>query len=245
MAKNASRSRTRTAASATDMENTEATQIEQTGKFNLTCSKFVPRTPAQKRLLTMLRNRDKFYVFATGPAGTGKTYCEVRYALEALADGAIKRIYITRPAIEVEGEQLGFLPGELADKFEPYLAPIIEVAKDCMRPGTLKYLREHGRITAVPIGFLRGRTLSDCVVIVDEAQNTTPEQMKMLVTRIGEGGKMVLNGDLSQKDRGGISGLSDVLHRMGHLPIVGQVKFTKEDSVRTSFMADVLACYED
>lgn len=225
------------------IESVEIDSFEQFSRIVLTGPSFSAKSAPQKRLYNALKSRECPYVVADGPAGVGKTYVEVSYALEEMAEGRIEKIYITRPAREVKDEDMGFLPGELSDKFEPYLTPILEVMQSRLHPGMLKYLRRHQRIEAVPIGFMRGRTFKDCVFIVDEAQNTTPEQMKMMVTRLGENAKMVINGDPEQTDIRGPSGLTDV-RRLLATGLMKRVEFVAADSVRTGFMAEVLAAYE-
>lgn len=200
-----------------------------------------PLNDIQKQYLTALKSGD--IVFGVGPAGTGKTYLATRFAATALHNGEIKKILITRPAVEA-GEKLGFLPGELNEKFEPYLAPIKEVLREVFTEGTLTSLIRTGRIEAVPVGYLRGRSLKDTYVLLDEAQNLTPTQMKMVLTRLGEGSKLIIDGDPSQKDIPGPSGLTDAVRRMEGSPYVRVVKFTKEDCVRSGVVMDVLNRYE-
>lgn len=218
----------------------EIAHLESTGKFPLQCDPFKPLTPAQKRYWGQLKSKSSVYIFGTGDAGSGKTYVATRYAIEELAAGRIDKIYVTRPAKEVEGEEMGYLPGELADKFEPYLTPLIEIFQECILPGTLKYLRDGKVIEPVPMGYLRGRTLKNCVVLVDETQNITPAIAKMLVTRLGEGAQMVLSGDVTQKDIRGQSGLQWLIGKLRNLSIVEVSEFLPSDSVRAGFMVDVL-----
>lgn len=227
------------------MEEAEIANLEETGKFPLQCDPFEPLSTAQHRYWNQLKSRSSVYVFGLGDAGCGKTYLATRYAIEQLSNKRVKKIYVTRPAKEVEGEEMGFLPGELGDKFEPYLTPLIEIFQECIAPGTLKYLRDMKVIEPVPMGYLRGRTLKDCIVLVDEAQNITPKQAKMVVTRLGSNAQMVLSGDISQMDIRGESGLQWLVNRMRHLPIVEVSEFTRADSVRSGFMVDVLEALED
>lgn len=227
------------------MDAAEIDHLESTGRFSLQCDPFKPKSPAQGRYYRQLKSKSSVYIFGTGDAGCGKTYVATRYAIEQLAAGNIKKIYVTRPAKEVKGEELGFLPGELGDKFEPYLTPLIEIFQECIRPGTFKYLRDNGTIEPVPLAYLRGRTLKDCIVLVDEVQNVTPDQGKMIVTRLGENAQMILSGDISQKDVNGQSGLEWLVNRMKHLAIVEVTAFKPSDSVRSGFMVDVLNALAD
>lgn len=237
--------KTKQRAEEAQLVTAEIAHFESTGGFSLQCPPFAAKSEAQQCYYNQLKSRSSVYVFGLGDAGCGKTYVATRYAIEQLATKKIKKIYVTRPAKEVKGEEMGFLPGELGDKFEPYLTPLIEIFQKCIRPGILKYLRDNKVIEPVPLGYLRGRTLKDCIVLFDEAQNVTPDQARMVVTRLGENAQMVLSGDLSQKDINGQSGLGWVVGRMRHLPIVEVTEFKPEDSVRAGFMADVLAALAD
>jgi phosphate starvation-inducible PhoH-like protein len=234
----------RTAARAVESE--ELTYTEQSGKFNTIGEKFVASTVGQKKYANAIKDKSTDVVFATGPAGTGKTFCAASLAIEALAAGLIEKIYITRPAIEADGEELGFLPGELEDKFSPYLVPLLEVLQDRVKQGTVDYLLKTKKIEAVPLGFMRGRTFKDCIVIVDEAQNTSPKQMKMILTRIGVNCKMLINGDVLQSDRAESdgNGLNDGVHRVGHKSFVEVIKFTMADCVRSGICKEILDAYE-
>jgi phosphate starvation-inducible PhoH-like protein len=181
--------------------------------------------------------------FALGSAGTGKTWFAAARMAERLRDGEVDKVVITRPAVEA-GESLGFLPGELDEKFEPYFRPVREAFEDVLGKGFTEYLIKEGRIEARPLALLRGSTLKNADVLLDEAQNTTPGQMKMFLTRIGENARVVVNGDPAQKDIPGPSGLMDAVGRLASVRGVGIVRFGREDVVRSGFVMDVLEAYE-
>ena len=201
-----------------------------------------PRTAAQSHYLQSIRSN--IITFGVGPAGTGKSYIAAAAAAEALDQGNIRKIYITRPGVEAE-EEWGHLPGDLDQKFEPYLRPLRDIFEECLGYGRVEYLLKSKAIEAAPLGFLRGRTLKDCFVILDEAQNTTPKQMLLFLTRIGEYSTYIINGDESQKDIPGQSGLEDARRRLQGLPGIGCVEFQKEDIVRHGLIKDILARYEE
>lgn len=180
---------------------------------------------------------------ALGSAGTGKTWFAAARMAERLRDGEIEKVVITRPAVEA-GENLGFLPGELDEKFEPYFRPVREAFEDVLGKGFTEYLIKEGRIEARPLALLRGSTLKNADVLLDEAQNTTPGQMKMFLTRIGENTRVVVNGDPAQKDIPGPSGLMDAVGRLTRVRSVGVIRFAREDVVRSGFCQDVLEAYE-
>lgn len=198
------------------------------------------RTATQQRYANAIKSQD--LVFAVGPAGTGKTYMPTALAAEALMSKQIDKIIITRPAVEA-GESMGFLPGELEEKYEPYLAPVRQIFIERMGTGAFEYAIKSKRIEPVPIGFMRGMTFRDCWVIVDEAQNVTPKQMKMLLTRIGENCKVIVCGDTDQKDIAGTSGLADAVKRTSWIKSVRTVKFTMDDVVRSGMVRDILISY--
>ena len=180
-------------------------------------------------------------VVALGPAGTGKTYLAVAKAVEALEEGRVSRIVLTRPAIEA-GESLGFLPGDLEAKLEPYLRPLYDALRDRLGGKRLKAMMADGSIEIAPIAYMRGRTLNNAFVVIDEAQNCTYGQLKMLVTRLGWHATMVLTGDPDQTDLlSGLSGLSDIARRLDTLPDVGVVRLTKDDVVRHPLVAAMLS----
>ena len=207
----------------------------------------VDRTP-----IRALNERQKLYIEAiknfmvtlsTGCAGTGKTWVCTALAADMLDRDEIDSIVITRPAVEA-GENLGFLPGELENKFDPYLQPFRDVLNKRLGKSYVDYLIKAGKIEAAPLAYMRGRTFTDTFVILDEAQNTTPEQMKMFLTRIGQGCKVVVNGDTTQKDIRGPSGLQDAVDRISWIPSVKHIHFNREHVVRSGFVQEVIESYE-
>jgi len=196
----------------------------------------------QKRYLDAIR-RDTL-VFAIGPAGTGKTYLAMALAVEALSTAAVSRIILTRPAVEA-GERLGFLPGDLAAKVDPYLRPLYDALYDMLGPEETQRLIERGTIEIAPLAYMRGRTLNDAFVVLDEAQNTSPEQMKMFLTRLGFNSNMVVTGDITQVDlpssRG--SGLRQVRRVLHSIPGVSFVELTADDVVRHRIVATIIEAY--
>jgi len=202
-----------------------------------------PRTPMQAAYVDDLRRREM--VFGIGPAGTGKTYLAVAVAVEMLLDGLVDRIILSRPAVEA-GERLGFLPGDMREKIDPYLRPLFD-ALHHMLPGDQVVRRlESDQIEIAPVAFMRGRTLSNAFIIVDEAQNTTAVQMKMLLTRLGEGSRMVVNGDLSQIDlpAGTKSGLADATQALENITEVGIIRFSDVDVVRHDLVTRIVQAYD-
>ena len=183
-------------------------------------------------------------VFGLGPAGTGKTYLAVCFAVECLLRGEVKRIILSRPAVEA-GEHLGFLPGDMRDKVDPYLRPIYDALHDTMSSDQIVKRLENGEIEIAPLAFMRGRTLSDAFVILDEAQNTSPVQMKMFLTRLGENSRMVITGDLSQIDLPSRlpSGLADAVDTLKYFDQAKFVKFTEADVVRHPLVAGIVRAY--
>lgn len=224
---------------ASKQESKRIKQEDPVGRVEF--KEIVPKTPNQDRYMNAIKNFK--VVFATGPAGTGKTFLATALAAKQLNDQHIKKLIITRPAIEV-GEKLGYLPGELDEKFEPYLRPYKDVLYEMFGESFTEYLIKSGKIEAVPLAYLRGRTFKDCWVILDEAQNTTPVQMKMFVTRFGANCKMIINGDLSQKDIKEKSGLADALSKLSYIPAVKIINFTREDTVRSGLVAEFIQAYE-
>jgi phosphate starvation-inducible PhoH-like protein len=181
--------------------------------------------------------------FATGPAGTGKTYVCASMAADVLKSDADSKLIITRPIVEA-GEKMGFLPGELEEKYEPYLQPFRQVLEERLGRSFFNYLLKAKRIEPIPLAFMRGMTFKNSWVILDEAQNTTPVQMKMFLTRIGHDCKVIVNGDVDQKDIPGTSGLSDAIMRLNQILGVGIVNFTSEDVVRHGIIKYILKAYE-
>jgi phosphate starvation-inducible PhoH-like protein len=203
-----------------------------------------PRTPVQADYLRALRDTDM--VFALGPAGTGKTYLAVAVAVAMLAKGTVDRIVLSRPAVEA-GERLGFLPGDLREKVDPYLRPLYDALYDMLPAEQVMKRLSTGEIEIAPLAFMRGRTLSNSFVIVDEAQNTTPVQMKMLLTRLGENSRMVVTGDLSQIDlpTGVRSGLRDAIDVLARVEGIGFVCFTEADVVRHTLVSRIVRAYDE
>lgn len=183
--------------------------------------------------------------FAVGPAGTGKTYLAVALAVRALRQKEISRIVITRPAVEA-GEKLGFLPGDLQEKVDPYLRPIHDALRDLLGPEPYQRLLERGTIEIAPLAYMRGRTLDDSFIILDEAQNTTPEQMKMFITRFGFGSRVVVTGDPSQTDlpHGTPSGLREAVRALGKVPEIAVMRLTGKDIVRHPLVQKIIEAYE-
>jgi len=203
----------------------------------------VARTPAQDAYIRAMERME--LVFGTGPAGTGKTYLAVAHAASLLERGDISRIILSRPAVEA-GERLGFLPGDMKDKVDPYLRPLYDALYDMMRPEVVERSIATGIIEVAPLAFMRGRTLSNAVVILDEAQNTTSMQMKMFLTRLGENSKMIVTGDPTQVDlpRGERSGLIEALGLLDGVEGVHITRFSDRDVVRHALVARIVRAYE-
>ena len=203
-----------------------------------------PRTPGQDEYVKAIRSHD--LTFATGPAGCGKTYLAVATAVEALRAGSIRKIVLVRPAVEA-GESLGFLPGDLRAKLNPYLRPLMDALGEMVDYDQARNLMEQDVIEVIPLAYMRGRTLSDAFIILDEAQNTTVAQMKMFLTRMGERSKMVVSGDATQQDlpRGVTSGLRDAIRRLGKIDAIGIVKLQASDIVRHRLVQKIVEAYED
>lgn len=197
---------------------------------------------SQKRYINSIRTQQ--ITFASGPAGVGKTWLAGAIAAEQLSGRKIEKIIITRPAVEA-GEKLGFLPGEVADKYAPYLAPFRDVLDERLGKTFVDYLIKRGKIEAAPFAYMRGRTFKDSLVILDEAQNTTPAQMKMFLTRIGDKCTVVVNGDLNQKDIPGLSGFQDAITRLSFIPSITHVKFDHDDVVRSGICQEIVQAYEE
>jgi phosphate starvation-inducible protein PhoH and related proteins len=202
-----------------------------------------PRTPMQKAYVTAIRKQE--LVFGTGPAGTGKTYLAVACAAAALMNGEVDRIVLSRPAVEA-GERLGFLPGDMKEKVDPYLRPLYDALYDVMpAPLVQKGLAENS-IEIAPLAFMRGRTLASAFIILDEAQNTTPQQMKMFLTRLGEDSRMVVTGDPSQVDlpAGINSGLDEALAILKSVEGISHIAFTAADIVRHALVGRIVSAYD-
>jgi phosphate starvation-inducible protein PhoH and related proteins len=204
----------------------------------------VPRSAAQIEYMRALAGQD--ITFALGPAGTGKTYLAVAQAVSQLIAGSVQRLILSRPAVEA-GERLGFLPGDMKEKVDPYLRPIYDALYDCMPPEQVERRIASGEIEIAPIAFMRGRTLADAFVILDEAQNTTPAQMKMFLTRFGQNSRMVVCGDPKQVDIPGgdlQSGLADAVKRLEGIEGITMIRFGAGDVVRHPLVARMVEAYE-
>jgi phosphate starvation-inducible protein PhoH and related proteins len=203
-----------------------------------------PKTMGQKKYVDMIT--DKMIVFGVGPAGTGKTYLAMAKAITAFKANEVNRIILTRPAIEA-GEKLGFLPGDLQSKVDPYLRPLYDALYEIMGADTFAKNMEKGLIEVAPLAYMRGRTLDNAFVVLDEAQNTTPAQMKMFLTRIGFGSKAIITGDLTQKDlpSGTRSGLDDALHVLKNIDEIGVCNLTSKDVVRHPLVQKIVTAYDE
>ena len=203
-----------------------------------------PRTDAQKAYVNSLMENE--LAFGIGPAGTGKTYLAVAVAVSKFISGDVDRIILSRPAVEA-GEKLGYLPGDMKDKVDPYMQPLYDALNDFLPGKQLAKLIEEKRIEIAPLAFMRGRTLANAFVVLDEAQNATSMQMKMFLTRLGEGSRMVITGDRSQVDlpRGVVSGLSDAERLLKGIKGVGFNYFTSKDVVRHPLVAAIIEAYDD
>lgn len=203
-----------------------------------------PRSATQAEYLKAIDQNE--LVFGQGPAGTGKTYLAVAKAVERLVRGDVERIILSRPAVEA-GEQLGFLPGDMREKVDPYLRPLYDALFDMLPEGQVEKRLESGEIEVAPLAFMRGRTLANAFVILDEAQNTTAVQMKMFLTRLGENSRMVVSGDLSQVDlpRGTRSGLRDAMDVLNPVKGIGFITFTDKDVVRHPLVGEIVHAYSD
>jgi phosphate starvation-inducible PhoH-like protein len=200
-----------------------------------------PLNDRQQRYIAAIKSFK--LIFGLGPAGTGKTYIAGAMAAQALQNQRVERIIITRPAVDA-GESLGFLPGELEEKYEPYIQPFRDVLNERLGPSAVENLMKNGRIESAPLAYMRGRTFKNAFVILDEAQNTTPEQMKLFLTRIGEGCTVIVNGDETQSDIRGASGLTDAVARVTWIPAVKVVRFEKKDIVRSGLVQEIVESYE-
>ena len=233
------------AADASERDDGEQLEMFRGGKVEIkTRKKLVePRTDAQRAYVLSLYENE--LVFGIGPAGTGKTYLAVAVGVSMFLGGHVDRIILSRPAVEA-GERLGFLPGDMKDKVDPYMQPLYDALNDFLPGKTLAKLIEEKRIEIAPLAFMRGRTLSNAFVVLDEAQNATTMQMKMFLTRLGEGSRMVVTGDRTQVDlpRGVPSGLADAERLLARLSGIGINYFTSRDVVRHPLVAAIIEAYE-
>jgi phosphate starvation-inducible PhoH-like protein len=206
--------------------------------------KVQPRSVVQAKYITALQTAP--LIFGVGPAGTGKTFMAAAQAVQLLVSRQVKRIVLTRPVVEA-GEKLGFLPGTFEEKIDPYLRPLFDALDDTLGREKWQKLREGGQIEIAPLAYMRGRTMSDCVLLLDEAQNTTPSQMKLFLTRLGEGSRMFVTGDLSQSDlpRGTRNGLKDALETLEGLRGIEVVKFKETDVVRHPLVSTIVSAYAE
>jgi phosphate starvation-inducible PhoH-like protein len=209
-----------------------------------TARRITPRTPGQARYVQSIREHD--ITFAVGPAGTGKTYLAVAVAVEALKSQKIRKIVLVRPAVEA-GESLGFLPGDLHAKINPYLRPLLDALQEMIDYDQMKKYMEQDVIEVIPLAYMRGRTLNEAFIILDEAQNTTIAQMKMFLTRMGLGSRIVISGDTTQIDlpRPSASGLIDALARLRDIEGINIVQLNKSDIVRHRLVQDIVRAYEE
>lgn len=207
----------------------------------------LPRNRAQENYIQHLENINKRIVLAVGPAGTGKTYLGVLKAIKALKQQETKRIILTRPAVHVEDEKFGFLPGTIEEKLTPWLIPIMDILKEYYFINEINSMMENEIIEVSPLAFMRGRTFKDCIIILDEAQNTTPTQMKMILTRLGTNSRIIVTGDLEQSDHKKQNGLIDFLNRMHweDSDKIGVAEFCYKHVERDQIVKDVLDIYSE
>lgn len=229
-----------------DIIKGNAPQAERSGDvivFSVTGKPIIPRSDNQHRLVEAFRTHDM--VFAIGPAGSGKTYTAIALAVRALKNKEVKRIVLSRPAVEA-GEKLGFLPGDMRDKIDPYLQPLYDALQDMIPAAKLQEYMDQNVIQIAPLAFMRGRTLNDAVVILDEAQNTTPAQLKMFLTRMGMNTKMIVTGDMTQIDLPSPqhSGLVQALHILRGVKGISIIELTQKDIVRHQLVTRIVDAYD-
>ena len=222
---------------------TKAESVKDVIVYSISGRPIKSRSANQQALIDAYETCDM--VFAEGPAGTGKTYLSIALAVKALKEKTAKKIILSRPAVEA-GEKLGFLPGDMKDKIDPYLQPLYDALEDMIPANKLQEMMERRIIQIAPLAFMRGRTLSDAVVILDEAQNTTAAQIRMFLTRMGWNTKMIITGDLTQIDlpRGQRSGLSEAIELLSDIEGIGFVKMDKKDIVRHKLVTRIVNAYE-
>lgn len=240
MAKAAKRTTRSTRTRLQLVEASETHELEERAPAKHSIEPLTAKTENQKRYISAIKAA--ILTFGIGPAGTGKTYIAGALAAEAFRKKEVERIIITRPAVDA-GESLGFLPGELSEKYAPYIDPFRQVLEERLGKGAVGYMQKYKTLDAQPLAYMRGRTFSNAFVILDEAQNVTPDQMKLFLTRIGQNCKVVVDGDISQKDIRGISGLEDAVKRLAWIPSVRMIEFGLEDVVRSGLVADIIMSY--
>lgn len=224
-------------------ERTHADAVKGVVAYTITGRPIKPRSEHQQQLVDAYQTNDM--VFAVGPAGTGKTYLSIALAVKALKEKTAKKIILSRPAVEA-GEKLGFLPGDMKDKIDPYLQPLYDALEDMLPQTRLQDMMDKNIIQIAPLAFMRGRTLSDAVVILDEAQNTTPQQIRMFLTRMGWNTKMIITGDTTQIDlpRGQKSGLVEALRILDGVEGIGFVNLRQKDIVRHKLVTRIVNAFE-
>lgn len=224
-------------------KQTKADAVKGVIVYNLSGRPIKGRTENQQKLIDAYEKNDM--LFAVGPAGTGKTYLSIALAVKALKEKTAKRVILSRPAVEA-GEKLGFLPGDMKDKIDPYLQPLYDALEDMLPAVKLQDMMEKHVIQIAPLAFMRGRTLNDAVVILDEAQNTTPAQISMFLTRMGLNSKMIITGDMTQVDlpRGTKSGLHEALEILSDIEGIGVVKLGNKDIVRHKLVTKIVNAYD-
>ena len=224
-------------------ERTHADAVKGVVAYTITGRPIKPRSEHQQQLVDAYQTNDM--VFAVGPAGTGKTYLSIALAVKALKEKTAKKIILSRPAVEA-GEKLGFLPGDMKDKIDPYLQPLYDALEDMLPQTRLQDMMDKNIIQIAPLAFMRGRTLSDAVVILDEAQNTTPQQIRMFLTRMGWNTKMIITGDLTQIDlpHGQRCGLRQALSILRDIPGIGVIELGQKDIVRHKLVTRIVNAYE-
>lgn len=224
-------------------KQTKADAVKGVIVYNLSGRPIKGRTENQQKLIDAYEKNDM--LFAVGPAGTGKTYLSIALAVKALKEKTAKRVILSRPAVEA-GEKLGFLPGDMKDKIDPYLQPLYDSLEDMLPAVKLQDMMEKHVIQIAPLAFMRGRTLNDAVVILDEAQNTTPAQIRMFLTRMGLNSKMIITGDMTQVDlpRGTKSGLHEALEILSDIEGIGVVKLGNKDIVRHKLVTKIVNAYD-
>lgn len=208
----------------------------------------VPRNAVQEEYLDLLTDSQKCIVFSIGPAGTGKTLLAMMAGIEALREGRVKRLILTRPAVGVEGESHGYLPGDLTSKMMPWTQPLMDILRECYDATQIELMIQNQIIELAPIAYLRGRTFKHCWIVLDEAQNTSVNQMKAILTRLGDGSKLIVTGDLDQMDRPYLkdNGLRDFIERLPeNEKMMGKIQFKKQHIERHPIVARVLELYGD